>query len=322
MKTPRFWQNKNYLSLLLWPLSIIYLAAFIIKSKLTKTLKISKKVICVGNLTMGGSGKTPTALAIGQILQEMKIDFAYLTRGYKGRNKEILFLDKYQQYDSTITGDEPLLLKELAPTIISKKRAKGALEIDKNKQLQAVILDDGMQNNSLHKDLTILVIDNSLLFGNNMIFPSGPLRQSIKSGLKEADLIVSIGNQLKTYPNLPHDKIVKACIVCKNAKDFNNHELLAFCGIAYPQKFFNLLKDNNLNVVDNISFPDHFKYSDKDLQKICQISYKKNLRLITTKKDWIKFPKKYQDKIEYLDIELIFDKPKLVKNKLQEILSN
>ena len=132
MKTPKFWQKRSITSLILYPISLIYQIAFAIKTSLYSGKKINKKVICIGNLTFGGSGKTPAAIAIGKILKEMSVDFVYLTRGYKGKAKDIMTLSCNQEYNPELTGDEPLILKEIAPTIISKNRLLGGQKIEKN----------------------------------------------------------------------------------------------------------------------------------------------------------------------------------------------
>ncbi len=323
MKTPRFWQRKSFVSILLIPFSAIYYSIFLIKNLLIKPIKLNKKIICIGNLTAGGSGKTPTAIALGKIMQDMSIDFNYLSRGYNGSNKKLITLYKNQQYNPDLTGDEPLLLKEIAPTIICKNRLKAAKQIARNKNLKAIILDDGMQNKSLAKDFTILVIDTKIKFGNNMIFPAGPLRQTINSGINQADLIVVIGDKLdQTLDYLPDSKTTYAKINITNLNRFKDKKLLAFCGLAYPQKFFDLLHKNKLNIVKKIEFEDHFKYKQKDLEKILDFCQKNSLTPITTKKDWVKFSKKYQDKINYLDIELVFNNDQIVRKKIDKMMNS
>lgn len=320
IKTPKFWFKKNLLSLTLLPISLIYYTIFQINKIITKTYKIKKKVICIGNLTAGGSGKTPLSIAIGKILKEMGIEFVYLSRGYGGDNKNILELSKNNNYDPKITGDEPLILKKIATTYICKNRLKAAKEIDKKNEFSTIVLDDGYQNNSLYKNLNILVIDGSYGFGNHLLLPAGPLRQTIKSGLKVANLVVVIGDIKDSLSKiLPQNKLIKSKIIIKNIQNYQNKKFLAFCGIGYPKKFFDLLTKNQVLLENTIEFPDHYKYENHDLENIIEIANKKNLKIVTTEKDWVKLDKKYQDIIDFIEIDLIFENPHLLKNKIFSI---
>ena len=153
LKTPSFWKKITLLSIILIPFSLIYLGLFHLKNLFKKTHKISKPVICIGNLIAGGSGKTPVAMAIGKILQESSTRFAYLSRGYRGSNVEFLRVEKGSKEDAKKVGDEPLLLAQIATTFVTKERVFGAKKICKMSEFKAIILDDGMQNNSLHNHL-------------------------------------------------------------------------------------------------------------------------------------------------------------------------
>ncbi len=321
LKTPKFWVKKNIISLLLLPLSLIYCLGFFLKRSFTQPHKISKPVICIGNLIAGGAGKTPVALAIGKILHEMNVDFAYLSRGYMSDQSKFLLLRKHHNHLATAAGDEPLLLVETAPTFLSKNRLFGAKQISKMNEFNAIVLDDGMQNNSLHIDFTILVIDGKIGFGNNFMIPAGPLREPIGHGLKRADLIIVIGKaNKKLLKILEGKKIIYADIFAKNLHKFFNQKLIAFCGLAYPQKFFSYLENQGLTIIENISFADHHNYKNGDLEKLCNLAKEKNATLITTKKDWVKFSTSFQEKISYLDIELEIENKEFVKRSLQEIL--
>lgn len=286
----------------------------------TKTQKISKPVICVGNLIAGGSGKTPTAIAVGKILHEIGINFAFLSRGYMRDGSTFLMLDKADYSKAEIVGDEPLLLLETAPTFVSTDRLFGAKQIEKMNKFSAILLDDGMQNNSLHRDFTIMVVDGKVGFGNNFLIPAGPMREPASSGLKKADLVVVIGTaSKKLLKKLEGKTIVAAKIVSTNLSQFFGKKLIAFCGLAFPQKFFSFLVEHELEVSETHSFADHHAYTIPELQNLEKIAAEKNAVLIATKKDWIKFPKIFQEKISYLDIELEFEDRETVKNLLKKI---
>lgn len=328
LKTPKFWIKKNLISCALWPFSLFYLLGLFLKNSLTKETKISKPVICIGNLIAGGSGKTPTAIEIGRILYEIieesaakkSFQFAYLSRGYMGDGSLFLSL-RDSKHSAENVGDEPMLLIEMAPTFVAKKRLFGAKQIEKIKKIDAIVLDDGMQDHSLFKDFTILVVDGKIGFGNEFLIPAGPMREPLKSGIKRADLVVVIGEiREDLQKKLSSKKIVHADFIAKNLDQFKGKKLMAFCGLAYPQKFFSFLLKNNLELVEQKSFPDHYHYQEKDLENLCKAAEVKGLKLITTKKDWVKFPKNFQDKISYLDIELRFLDKNLIKDELKKVI--
>ncbi len=321
LKTPNFWTKKNIISVALLPLSAIYFCAFSLARIFANPQKISKPVICVGNLIAGGSGKTPTAIAIGKILHEIGVQFAFLSRGYMGDGSKFLLLRKYDNNKAENVGDEPMLLVETADTFVAKNRLFGARQIDRMSKFKAIILDDGMQNNSLKRDFTILVVDGKVGFGNDFLIPAGPMREPLFTGLKKADLVVLIGEvRSELEKKLVGKKIVKAKIIPTNLDQFRDKKLLAFCGLAYPQKFFSFLANQGLDVVESRSFSDHHIYQISDLENLLQIAQQKNLTLVVTKKDWIKFPKLFQEKISYLDIELEFENKDLVIAELKKIL--
>lgn len=271
------------------------------------------------------SGKTPTAIAIGKILYEIfgdnkDFEFAYLSRGYKRKSCDYISLRK-GKYEASEVGDEPLLLNEIAPTFVAKNRAFAAKKIEKINKMKTIILDDGMQNKSLHKDLTITVIDGKIAFGNQFLIPAGPMRQTLESGLRDSDLIVIIGEfKENLIKNLYGKKVIYANLFATNFDKFNSEKLTAFCGLAYPEKFFSFLREKGFNVINEISFYDHYNYKKQDLENLCNIAQKNNSKLITTKKDWIKFPKDYQEKIDYLEVELKFSDKKIIEDELKKLI--
>jgi len=304
IKTPKFWLRKNLTSYLLLPLSCLYFVVFYLIKYSSKRKKINKRVICVGNLIAGGSGKTPSAILLGEILHDLNISFCYLSRGYKGSDKNnLLKVDSSQ--DAKISGDEPLLLSEVADTYVSNSKINALREIDKISDYKAVVLDDGIQNNLIFCDIRIIVVDAKIGFGNGFLLPAGPLREDLTRGLKKADIVIVIGkadnNLLKKLEN---NRVVEANIVAQNSEEFKNKSLIAFCGIAYPDKFFSYLKEQGLNLLETFDYKDHHFYTNSELEFLLREAKAKNASLITTKKDWVKFPKNYQEQIPYLDIKL------------------
>ncbi len=318
LKTPEFWTKKTFVSWILSPFSLAYLLVFYILRIFCKKEKVSKPIICIGNLIAGGSGKTPTAIALGKILKEMGVNFAYLSRGFMGDKSNFLMLRKDENHKAEQVGDEPLLLLETAPTFVSKNRLFGAKQIEKMNKFDLIVLDDGMQNNRLDFDFGILVIDGKIGFGNGLPIPAGPMREAVFSGLKKADLVIVVGEiNDDLRKKIRGKKVFNAKIMPKNLEKFYGKKLFAFCGLAYPQKFFELLKANDLNVVKTLPFPDHYNYKKHDLEAIIFAAEKENLMAVATKKDWVKFPKEFQKRIAFLDIELEFEDVNLIKNELK-----
>lgn len=324
LKTPKFWQKRNLIAVLLLPLSAVYLTLFVVVNFFRKVTKANIPVVCVGNVVAGGSGKTPVAIAIGKILRDKNVDFAYLTRGYGADFDEVFEIDEENSLAKNF-GDEPLLLKEISRVFVAKNRAQGARKIEKDEKIQAIILDDGMQNKNLQKDFVIMVVDGKIKFGNGFLIPAGPLRQSVKSGITESDLVVVVGEIDEELSLVLADKIAKnqvaqAKIKALNIEEFEQKKLLAFCGLAYPEKFFSYLEDLNFDVKQKISFCDHYDYEEKDLCDLILKAKEQNLKLVTTKKDWVKFDEKYRKEIDFLDIELEFTDKNLVEKSILSVL--
>ena len=325
-KTPQFWlHKKNLISLILLPLSLLYKIGFLLKKNFIKTQKVDLPIICIGNIIAGGAGKTPVALALGEIFKKNNFEFCYLTRGYKSKNNKVLMIENPCQFNVEEIGDEAKLLAEIAPTCVAKNRYLGYQKIRKNKKYRAIIMDDGLQNFQLEYAFKILVIDSKIAFGNKRLIPSGPMRQSLAEVAKNIDLFVIIGQknmeiEEEILQQNSQAKILSAQISASNLDKFINKNIVAFCGIAYPQKFFDFIKNNGLNLVESKIFADHHNYENQDLERLYQQALAKNLKLITTKKDWVKFPKNFQEKIEYLDIKLDFENEIFFKNLLEKII--
>ncbi len=327
IKTPQFWKKRNLISFTLLPFSILYYLVLKIRNLIIKPYKISKPVICVGNFIAGGSGKTPVAMALGKLLQQIisesenpNYKFAYLSSGYKGKSLAFQEVDRII-HTSKEVGDEPLLLSEISQTFVAKNRLFGAKKIDLMEELKTIILDDGMQNNSLKKDLTIAVVDGNIGFGNGFMIPAGPMRQDFETDYKKVDFVVFVGqpkeNLVQKFRN---KKVVFADLKAKNLQDFTNNQVIAFCGLAYPDKFFSFLEKQSIEIVQKISFPDHYDYKNSDLLELIKIAESKNAKLVTTKKDWIKFSQDFKERISYLDVELKFIDEGFITEELKRII--
>lgn len=301
---PKFWRHKNILSLLLYPFSLIYVTiSCFFRHIQGKTKYFPKaKVIKVGNITVGGAGKTPTAIALAKMLTEHKI--AFLSRGYKGSLKgPVMVRNSHNSYE---VGDEPLLLCKVAPTCVAKNRLKG-IKFLESLGYEIIITDDGLQDNRFVSHLNILVIDSSFAFGNKMVFPAGPLRESIESGEKNADFAILIGED-EVKINLPKFRAKFNC-----NKSLQGAKYVAFAGIGNPDKFFHTIKQAGGEIIKEIAFPDHYQYTEQDLENLLSFGW----QLITTEKDFVRINSKYKNKIEILPVELVFENQKALSKLLQ-----
>jgi tetraacyldisaccharide 4'-kinase len=303
MKAPLFWYRpRGVLSTLFWPLGWAYGKG----GKILRTLKNQKRcpvpILSVGNIVCGGSGKTPTAIALAHLLQKRGISVHFVTRGYGGIQRGPLKVDP-TSHTSTDVGDEPLLLAEHAPTWVAKDRPQGVQRAIKS-GARLIILDDGHQTNSLYKDLSFVVVDLLQGFGNENVIPAGPLRESLAEGLKRSDALIGIGGggMLTPQPffkarSIPHPLTLPS------------NRVVAFCGLGFPQKFYKALKDLNINLVDTISFPDHYNYTEEDLIHLYKLAKDHQAVLVTTRKDRVKIPPSWQDLLHVLDISIQFEDP-------------
>lgn len=422
MKPPKFWCKKNSpLPYLLLPLSLLYNLGYLIRCLLNRKPYRSKiPIICVGNINVGGSGKTPTTIEIAKILKQHGKKFCFLTRGYGGNFSGILKVDSKSK--ATQVGDEALLLREFGDVYVAKSRLEGlkyinnlspstgSINTDGEKGYadqpncsghsshsghntnnysscnnrngndgdnflgyDYILMDDGLQNPTFHKDKNILVLDALQGLGNGHLLPAGNLRESFRSAASRVDMVILLGENcsslvqlcdsyglkhiqgqivprgiegiLKTTEEKPsdvdvddsvkdndignisngvnggkiNDKINEANNGVDNGVSKNcpalpwptNIPYLAFCGIGNPRKFLKTLEEFGIKPCKFIIFEDHHSYSREDIKSL--LGY--GLKLITTKKDWVKFPPTLGEEIKFLDIELNMD-----KKTLEEVL--
>ncbi len=279
-------------------------------------------MICVGNVSLGGAGKTPTCLALYDVVSEVYPEASshFITRGYKGSLKGPVLVK--ENHTSLDVGDEALLLDQKAPTWVARFRKSGGKKAEKSGATH-LIMDDGLQNPSLFKDLSLIVVDGFFGFGNQHIFPMGPLRENLKESLEGAEGLILIGNDIygvqelvsRLAPRLP---IIKAHFEVdqKIQKVFYKKSVIGFAGIGFPDKFYKTLQDINANILDFISFPDHYKYPAYVLRDLVLKAQKSGAVLVTTEKDYVRLPDSFQKSVSVVPITLVFDD----KTKLMNIL--
>jgi len=305
---PNFWHKKNsFVAFLLMPLSIFFQFLVTFKNILIKKEKFSIPIICVGNIYLGGTGKTPLCIELAEIL--------------KKSNKKVVIIKKFHKAHE----DEFKLIESKKIKLFKSPSRSLALKKAETDKFDFAILDDGFQDSSIIKDLNIICFNEEQLAGNEMTLPSGPLREPLSS-LRNSQIVVINGNV-----NVMFEKKIKAIsndiniyyskYLPANLNQFTKKKLLAFAGIGNPNNFFNLLEKNNLRVVKKISFPDHYKYSLKELNNLVNFSKINNLKIITTEKDYFRIQHHKISQIEYLSVKLeIESKDKFEKDIIQCLL--
>ena len=302
-KTPSFWyQPWDKMPPLLrffTPLGNLYGMAGVLRGKFITPVKMGIPVICVGNLVAGGSGKTPTALALLVLLKEAgmtKIP-CFLTRGYGGNLTGPVFVSQHSYRE---VGDEALLLAKAAPTIVAKDRIAGAhLALASGHDL--IIMDDGFQNPALYKDASLVVVDGRLGFGNGFLIPFGPLREAVSSGLTRARAVIKVGEG----PSIHTGKPVIGAKFQVTSDIAAGKRVLGFCGLGQPEKFRQTLFESGFEIADFISFSDHHPYSHADIQALHVKAFEMKAHLVTTEKDLCRLPS--TENISIIKIKLVFD---------------
>ena len=329
IKTPKFWfKNRNEINPILYtlkPFSKIW--EVVTKLRLVNGLweKMPIPVVCIGNITVGGSGKTPVTMALQLLLKDMGIRACVVSRGYGGKNKYPHYVTKNDTFCKV--GDEPIILSKKGSVIVSKVKKNGILKAYQD-GFDMVLLDDGFQNSKINKDLSLVVVDSEVLFGNEFIFPLGPLREPISSGLSRADAIILVGNNHKNTHKIDSLRkenkipVLKGCINKKKKSTNNkNKEVLAFSGIAFPDKFFKTLKNMGYTVMKTMVFADHYPYTLKDIKKLKNYAENYELKLITTEKDIVRIPKRFHNFIEIIQIEFKFRNSEKIEEMMKKLLN-
>ena len=322
---PKFWDKKNnsFLSILLYPLSIIYYLISVIRKKISIPQKFNIPIICVGNIYIGGTGKTSAAIEIIKILNKSK-KICFLTKGYGRKSKKDIYLNELNiSNQNTIdTGDEALLLNKYGDVYISNNRAKAINTIIKL-GYDAIILDDGFQDHLIFKNLNILCFDSKNWIGNNNLIPSGPLREPLKA-IKEANFIVIKGEKNQIIENeikklSPNIEIIYAENRIENNETLKNKNFIAFTGIGDPYSFFNTLLNNNIKIIKQIIYPDHFQFTEKNYKVLFQEAENNNCNLITTEKDWVRISKQFKDKVYYTKLSTLLIGKESLEKELKKL---
>ena len=293
LKKPSFWDfpNPNYLSYLLIPFSLpIVLRNFLLQF-IKKEKSSNIKTICVGNIYLGGTGKTPLAIKISQILKREGIKVATIKKNYLNQK------------------DEQLLLKQKTSLIIADTR-KDAISQGIKERYDILVFDDGLQETKIDYDIKLVCFKSKIWIGNGQLIPAGPMREKISS-LKRFDAVF-LNGKLDNFDKIEKQikkinldiKIFKTFYKILNIETYNlDSKYLIFSGIGDPFSFKDILVENKFNVVREMIFPDHYDYNLDDLEKIQNIAKNENLKIITTEKDFMKIPEEFKKEINFLTID-------------------
>lgn len=291
---PKFWDKKNNLiSFILLPLSCLYLLIIFLKRKFIKVYKFKIPIICLGNIYIGGTGKTPLSILLASELSKSGKKVSILRRYHKSHE------DEYN-----------LIKNNFKNFIISKDRIFGIKEAERD-NFDYIVLDDGLQDYRIHKKVKIVCFNSNQLIGNGLVLPSGPLRERLSS-LKNTHIVIINGNKSEKFEKIIFNinknlKIFYSSYQPKNIDTFKNKELVAIAGIGNPENFFQLIEKNNLTIKKKIIFPDHYKFSRNEIQTIADDALKENYQVIMTEKDYYKIIDYKINGIDYLKVDLIIN---------------
>ena len=320
---PGFWQKKNNLIekiiiLLLLPFTFIYYLASKFDKKLTKKNKVGIPVISVGNINTGGSGKTPFVIYLVNLLKKEKINSHVVSRGYLGNLHGPVKVD-LKKHSYKDVGDEALLLAKETTTWVSKNKFEGTLMATLN-GADVVILDDGLQNYSIHQNLKIMIVDGGFGFGNQFLLPSGPLRETISFGIKKSDMLIIFNKDENDIEKKIKNKItiIHANSKIKNFSQLKNKKIVGFSGIGRSEKFHSSLKDQKLNIINFFPYPDHYSYNKKEINNLINYAKKNNAVLVSTLKDKQRINIDQRKKISFLDLKIEVKEEKNLINFLKK----
>ncbi|PZX16532.1 lipid-A-disaccharide kinase [Palleronia aestuarii] len=317
MRPPGFWSltpdTGDWRSTILTPLGSLYAAATARRLR-RSGIALDCPVICVGNINAGGTGKTPTVMALVERLKARGRSPQIVTRGYGGTARGVMRVDP-ARHPASLVGDEPLLLSAFAPTWIARDRAAGGRAAVAD-AADAVVLDDGFQNPAIDKDLSIVVVDAWAGFGNGRVIPAGPLREKVETGLARADMVLSIGGP---EDQRRFDRLWGERITCPHLRGalrplltgmpWAGLRALAFAGIGRPEKFFGTLEELGATLVRAEALDDHQPLSAALLSRLERDAASLNAQLVTTEKDAVRLPAAFRSRVLTLPVRLALDDP-------------
>ncbi|BDW98868.1 tetraacyldisaccharide 4'-kinase [Maricaulis maris] len=330
MKEPAFWRTDGgrgsgaLARALLAPLGWLHAFAVARRIRRASPVRIAPKVVCIGNLTVGGTGKTPVSQTLMHRLCDMGLTPATLSRGYGGRERGPLRVDPHAHTAAQV-GDEPLLLARSGQAWIARDRAAGGQAIEAAGGVDLVLMDDGHQNPDLHKDCSIIVVDGLTGWGPGTIFPAGPLREPVRAGLARADAVIVMMPDANTQPDWAGLGLADLQIPVFRAwlepvAPPPADKLVAFAGIGRPQKFFDALVAAGGDLGEVAVYGDHHAFTAGDLRHLDALAAAHDAQLITTEKDWVRLPADARSRITAWPVRAVFANPGALDGLLRDVV--
>ncbi len=322
MRPPAFWQAGGWPAMLLAPLSRVMARAARRRAHRRAPVAAEVPVVCVGNVVVGGAGKTPVALDLGRRLRERGRAVHFLTRGYGGRVRRTPLRVDPTRHDAATVGDEALLLADTAPTWVAPDRAAGARRAVAS-GADVLVLDDGFQAPRLAPDLALLVVDGEVGFGNGRVLPAGPLREDPGSALGRAHAVLRLGpdraGAAAWFPNgMP--VITGEIRPAGDTAWLRGAKVLAFAAIARPGKLFDTLRAAGADLVGTVAFADHHRYTPRECADLVDWAEAAGASLVTTTKDHVRLPSALRARVTPLPVRVAWDSPAAVDHLLDRLL--
>ncbi len=318
LKAPKFWYSKNIsiYGMLLSPLTILWAIGTVIRKSFAKVQKAKVPVIAVGSAMIGGSGKTPSVLFLCEELKKMGFNPHIISRGYGGTNNEIIKVNPNMNYK--LVGDEALMMSNYFPTWVSKNKFQ-AFDKAEEEGADILVLDDALQSFNIYKDLSIYVYDSIQSFGNRLLVPSGPLRETIKAALKKSQIFFLINTNICEDLNQKHFKQFLNYKISINP-DIREKKITAFAGLGFNKKFFEQLQNEKLNLVQLKDFPDHHEYTVDDMFMLLDEANKNDAFLITTEKDHTRIPSEFKSSVGIIHGKIISENQMQLANEIEKYI--
>ena len=295
LKAPKFWyQNKiSILAILLLPISLLWIIGTFFKKKIAKPVRSKIPVIAVGSAIIGGSGKTPSVIYVCEILEKIGYKPHIISRGYGGSANEVIKVSPDMNY--SLVGDEAIMMSKYYPTWVSKNKYS-AFSMAEKDGANILVLDDALQSYNVFKNLNIYVYDSIQSFGNKLIIPSGPLRESINSVLNRSQIVFLVNTD--NCPEISQGQFQQSInYEVSITPEISDKKLMPFAGLGFNKKFFDQLYNEGLDIAITKEFPDHHQYSQDDMFTLLDEANKNDSFLVTTEKDHLRIPKEFKSSV-------------------------
>ena len=318
-ESPPFWWTKiGWQAALLSPVSLIYGAIAGRNMRRARRTPVDCPVVCVGNFTVGGAGKTPTAISLAKAAAALGYKPGILSRGYSGTISKPTIVDPHH-HRAVDVGDEPLLLARAGLTVVARNRLEGARKLIAE-GADLIIMDDGFQSARIAIDYALVVVDGKRGIGNGLVVPSGPVRAPIREQMNHVTTLLAVSGGPAADPFIRRmaragKQVLEAVVAPMNGADFAGKRVFAFAGIADPTKFYQSLTDVGAEVVATRSFPDHHHFAEDEIRSLVDDAERDGLMLVTTAKDRVRLSGHHgpsdalMERLHVLDVEMKFDDP-------------